>query len=175
MQDLEFIILNFIQENFRSHFGDTLMPLLTYLGDGGIIWVIIGFIFITIKKYRTIGIAMFISLFLSFLLGNIVLKPLIHRIRPCDVNTYINLLIPRPEDFSFPSGHTMSSFAAAMAIFLYNKKIGVFALILALVISYSRLYLYVHYPSDIIGGLIIGVSIAFFTVKIIINKIVVTK
>jgi undecaprenyl-diphosphatase len=93
------------------------------------------------------------------------------RIRPCDINTAISLLISRPLDYSFPSGHTMSSFAAAMVLFLTNKKIGIPALILAAFISLSRLYLYVHFPTDVLAGAVLGILFAHLSIKIIDNKI----
>ena len=110
---------------------------------------------------------MAISLILCLLIGNLTLKPLVARIRPCDVNTQVHLLIPRPHDFSFPSGHTMSSFASATVILHEHKKIsGILSMVIAFFISFSRLYLYVHYPSDVLAGALIGLAIAVFSVRI---------
>ena len=95
------------------------------------------------------------------LTGNMILKPLVARMRPFTVNTAIELLIPPPTDFSFPSGHTYASFASATAICRNNRKIGVPALILASLIAFSRLYLYVHYPSDVLGGAVVGLAAAW--------------
>lgn len=148
------------------------MPIITKLGSGGAVWIAIALIFIIFKKYRIDGITILFALLMCVLVGNVTLKPLIARVRPCDVNTAISLLIPRPTDFSFPSGHTMSSFAAATVIFCKNKRMGIIAGILAAVITFSRLYLYVHYPSDILGGIIIGIALGILAVFVrnIINK-----
>jgi len=155
-------VLDFIQNNLRSDFLDIIMPIITYLGSGGIIWILAALIFISLKKYRLMGISMIVALILSLLIGNVILKPLIARIRPFEVNTAIELLIGPPTDYSFPSGHTLSSFAVAIAVFCLNKRFGVIALVFASIIAFSRLYLYVHYPSDVFGGFVIGVSIGFF-------------
>jgi len=156
-------VLDFIQNNLRSDFLDTILPIITYLGSGGAIWILAALIFIAIKKYRLIGISMIIALILSVLIGNVILKPLIARIRPFEVNTAIELLIGPPTDYSFPSGHTLSSFAVAIAVFCTNKHFGSIALVLASAIAFSRLYLYVHYPSDVFGGLIIGILVGLLT------------
>jgi undecaprenyl-diphosphatase len=90
-----------------------------------------------------------------------ILKPLVARIRPCDVNTAVQLLIARPTDYSFPSGHTAASFAATFALYFSRKKLWIPAIGLAVLISFSRLYLYVHYPTDILAGVMIGIIMGF--------------
>ena len=98
------------------------------------------------------------ALILDMILCNGILKHVFARVRPCDVNTTIQLLVPRPSDYSFPSGHTAASFAAVAALFFAGqKKLWKPALVLAVLIAFSRLYLYVHYPTDILGGIIVGV------------------
>ena len=146
------------------------MPVITSVGNGGIIWILIALIFIAVKKYRIAGISMLAALLINLLISNVILKQLIARVRPCDINTAVELLIPRPTDYSFPSGHTSSSFAAAIIIFCRNKRIGIFALVLASVLAFSRLYLYVHYPSDVIAGIIIGITAGLVT-RILVIKI----
>lgn len=158
-------ILDFIQTYMRTGVLDSILPYLTKLGDGGIFWIIIAIVFLISKKYRLNGIKLGISLLLCLIIGNITLKPLIARIRPFDLNKGIELLISRPTDFSFPSGHTMSSFAAAIIIYNANKKMGIASLILATLIAFSRLYLYVHFPSDILAGMVIGTAISFTVIK----------
>lgn len=160
-------ILDFIQTYMRNDLLDFILPYLTKLGNGGILWIIVAIAFLISKKYRINGIKLAISLLLCLLIGNITLKPLIARIRPFDINTGIELLISRPTDFSFPSGHTMSSFAAAVIIYNANKKMGVASLILAALIAFSRLYLYVHFPSDILAGMVIGTAISFTVIKFV--------
>ena len=91
--------------------------------------------------------------------GDCILKPLFARPRPCDVNTAITILVKRPHGHSFPSGHTASAFAAAFALWLQNRKLGVPALVLAAFIAFTRLYLYVHFPTDVLGGLVLGLAL----------------
>ena len=100
---------------------------------------------------------MLFALFLSFIVVNLSLKPLVARVRPYEVNTAIQILTAPFRDFSFPSGHSSFSFAGATAIFFYNKRLSIYAFILATAIAFSRLYLYVHYPSDVLAGILIGV------------------
>ena len=166
IQDIDNAVLEFIRIHMSSGILNQTMPFITRLGSGGLIWIGVALVFLASKKYRTDGLLLISTLLLCGLIGNITLKPIIARTRPCDVNTAIQLLIPRPTDFSFPSGHSMSSFAAATVIFNANRCMGIAAFILATLIAFSRLYLYVHYPSDIIGGILIGISISVATVYI---------
>jgi len=159
IQNFDNALLDFIQTNMRIGFLDIVMPYITSLGNGGFVWIVIGLVLVCLKKYRMIGFAVLFALVLCLLIGNLGLKPLIARLRPSDIYPDIALLIPRPHDYSFPSGHTMSSFAVATVLFLSFKRIGIFALLLAALIAFSRLYLYVHYPTDILGGIVIGVGI----------------
>lgn len=162
INQIDLLILNRIYEFLQCELLDRLMPIISWLGNNGAIWVLITVILLLIPKYRPAGFAMGISLLLCLLVGNITLKPLIARMRPFTVNTDFVLLIPKPMDFGFPSGHTMSSFAGAFVIFLYHKKWGIAALLLAALIALSRLYLYVHYPTDILAGILFGVALAFW-------------
>ena len=140
------------------------MPFISKLGDNGAIWIIIALVFVAVRKFRHAGIMMLVALLIGLLVGNVFLKPLIARLRPCDLNKSIVLLVPRPKDYSFPSGHTLSSFAAATVIFLNKRRIGLVALALALIIAFSRLYLYVHFLSDILGGIAVGMAVGILTV-----------
>lgn len=162
-------ILDFIQDNIRSEFLDILMPIISRLGNSGIIWILTALILISTKKYRIDGITMIAALLMNLLISNIILKPLIMRVRPCDINTAVELLISRPTDYSFPSGHTSSSFAAATVIFFGNRCIGTLAAIFASAMAFSRLYLYVHYPSDILGGVVIGVTLGILARMIVLK------
>lgn len=159
-------ILDWIASHLYCGFLDVVMPIITMFGDAGIFWIACAVILICTKKYRKIGIAMGVSLALGLLFCNIMLKPLVARIRPYDFQLEhfgreITLLISAPKDFSFPSGHTIASFEAATVLMLKNKKMGIPALILACLISFSRMYLYVHYPTDVIASIILGTLFGF--------------
>ncbi|MBQ4340285.1 MAG: phosphatase PAP2 family protein [Firmicutes bacterium] len=167
IQKVDFMILDFIQENLRTDFLDSAVPYITSLGDKGWFWICAACALIIIPKTRKIGIAAGIALIFSLLITNMTLKPLVERIRPYDINTAVELLIRPPSDYSFPSGHTSASFAAASAIFFMDKKIGIPALILAAVIGLTRLYLYVHFPTDVLGGAAVGIFAGYIAVKIV--------
>lgn len=166
INDIDNNILEFIRLNMNNRFLDIIMPFISALGNAGFIWIVITIAFLALKKFRRCGTMLLISLVMCLLIGNLTLKPYIARLRPSDINTAINLLIERPTDFSFPSGHTMSSFAAATVIYNTNKKLGFTAFLLATLIAFSRLYLYVHYPSDVAAAIILGVLISLCTMKI---------
>ena len=155
--NIDFLILDFIQSHFRNRFLDTVMPLITKLGNGGALWIACCVVLLLRPKTRRAGAAMVAGLVLESVCCNLVLKPLVARVRPCDVNTAVQLLIPRPTDFSFPSGHTGASFAATSALYFSKNKLWVPALLFSLLIAFSRLYLYVHYPSDVLAGVLLGI------------------
>lgn len=159
---MELKILHIIQ-NLHTDFLDRIMIFFTNLGDAGFIWIIIALILLINKKHRKCGIMLVISLILSLIIGNIFLKNIIARQRPCWIDDTVNLLVNNPSDFSFPSGHTLSSFACAVSIYLYNKKNGKYAVALATIIAFSRLYLFVHFPTDVFAGIIFGIIIAFLS------------
>ena len=170
IQNFDFMILDFIQSNIKNVFFDKIMPFITYLGSGGVIWIVIALILLFLKNYRLCGIEMITGLLTGLLIGNIILKNLIMRNRPCWINENIDMLISIPKDYSFPSGHTMSGFCCAVILLCFDKRIGIPAIALASIIAFSRLYLYVHFPTDILAGGIIGCIIAFLVIFIF-NKI----
>jgi undecaprenyl-diphosphatase len=171
IQKIDNSILQFIQTNMRSSIMDKVMPLITNLGKGLTIWTIIGLILVINKRYRKYGFMIIFSLILCFIVGNLSLKPLVARIRPFNAMPLLGaLLISPPTDFSFPSGHAMSSFASGTIIFYMNKRFGILALVLSCLIGFSRLYLYVHYPSDVFCGMVIGILLGITSI-IIFNKI----
>ena len=158
-------ILDWIQANLQSGFMDMFMPFITIFGDAGIFWMVWAGVLLIFRKTRKIGIGMFIAMILGLLVCNITLKPLVARIRPYDLQLEefgitINLLSGAMHDFSFPSGHTIASFEAAVVLLKNSKKMGIPAMILAVLISFSRLYLYVHYPTDVIASIILGTIFA---------------
>lgn len=155
MNMAEIGILQGIQDLLHCSFLDTIMPPLTALGDKGIIWIILAAFLLIFKKTRKFGLAVAIALILDLVVCNITLKPIFARIRPYDM-TEVKLLIAAPHDFSFPSGHTAASFTAVFALVFSRSKIYIPSLILAVIIAFSRLYLFVHYPTDVLGGVVIG-------------------
>lgn len=154
-------ILIWIQNNLRMERLTPIFIFITNLGNKGAIWILISVSLLFSKKTRNIGILSLLALFLSVIMDNVILKNVIARSRPFDVVEGLTCLIKKPTDYSFPSGHTGSSFAAAVVLFLnFPKKYSFSALILAFLIGFSRLYVGVHYLSDVIGGAVIGTMIA---------------
>jgi len=164
------VILDWFQA-IQSPMLTPLMKLVTTLGEGGAIWIAVGIILLIRKPTRKAGAVVLLALIFCLVTGNILLKNIIARPRPCWRNPEVPMLIAIPKDYSFPSGHTMSSFAAATGVFFWDKKWGIAALVLAVLTSLSRLYFYVHYPTDILAGMIIGILLAFIS-KEIVNRMV---
>lgn len=140
---------------------DIIFTNITALGDKGILWILIGVILLCTKKYRKEGLLLLLSLLASFLIGNIALKNIFQRERPCWIYPEVELLIENPRDFSFPSAHSMVGFAGAAALWLTNRKFGIAAYITAALIAFSRLYLFVHWPSDVLAGSVMGIFTAY--------------
>ena len=157
-------ILDWIQANLKSGFMDTFMPFITKFGDHGLFWMIVAAVLVIFPKTRKTGLGMAIAMMIGLLVCNVTLKPLVGRIRPYDLQAEfgvtIQLLGERMHDFSFPSGHTIASFEAAVVMLKNSKKLGIPAMILAVLITFSRLYLYVHYPTDVIASIILGTLFA---------------
>ena len=165
-ENFDLPILEWIAANLRCAFLDTVMPVITLLGDGGIFWILIAVALLFFPKYRKVGLGMGAALILGLLVCNVTMKPLFARIRPYDYQLEhygktIELLISAQHDFSFPSGHTLASFEAATVLAINNKKMGIPALILACLIAFSRLYLYVHYPTDVLFSVVMGIGFGF--------------
>ena len=153
-------IILWIQENLRIGFLNPVMQGITHLGDGGIFWIILSVLLLLFKKTRKVGLCCALALIFDLLVVNIAIKPLVARIRPYVVLNDITILTHQPGDHSFPSGHSAGSFACAWAFFrAYKKKWGVPALVLAGLVSLSRLYVGVHYPTDVLGGVVIGIIV----------------
>ena len=110
-----------------------------------------------IPKTRKSGVYMAVALIADLIICNVILKPIVARIRPYSINQTVQLLVTPLKDYSFPSGHTAASFASVSALyFAGRKRMAAGALIVSVLIAFSRMYLYVHYPTDVLGGLIIG-------------------
>lgn len=153
--EVKFLFL--LQEYIRTPILTYIMKFFTILGNAGMLSIAACVIFLAIKRFRPVGIMASISLVLNLFMVNLLLKPLIARTRPYDAFPALTILISPPSDYSFPSGHSSASFAVASVIFIFlPKKYGITALILASLTAFSRLYLGVHYPSDVAAGIIIG-------------------
>ncbi len=167
-------ILEWIARNLHSPLLDSLMTAITHLGDKGAVWLLWAAVLLAFPKYRKAGVTMVLALLVGLVVCNLTLKPLVARIRPFDYQLAhfgkeISLLIPAPTDYSFPSGHTNASFAAATALLLHNRKMGIPAMILAVLIAFSRLYLYVHYPTDVLAAVVLGAGAALAATDLV-NK-----
>ena len=146
-------------QKLHTPFLDEVMKGITFLGESGWFWILVAVLLFCQKRTRKIGLAVALSLAVGLLLGNIILKPLIARQRPCWLDGSIPLLIASPRDFSFPSGHTLASFEGAVSIFLYRRDWGLWALALAVLIAFSRLYLFVHFPTDVLAGAVLAIAL----------------
>ena len=158
-------VLDWIADKLWCPVLDAIMPWITLLGDGGIFWIAIAVILICIPKYRKAGLSMGIALLMGLLLCNLTLKPLVARIRPYtfvleNYGKNIALLVSTPSDYSFPSGHTIASFEAAIALLIHDRRLGIPATVLACLVAFSRLYLYLHYPTDVISSVLLGSALA---------------
>lgn len=156
LQTLDFQILDGIQAALKGPFMDTMMPLVTKLCDGGIFFIILAVVLLIFPKTRRIGMAAAFALILNHVATNMVIKNIVCRPRPCHLRE-VALLIEMPHGYSFPSGHTSTSFAVSTAVFRFNRRWGTALFVLSALIGFSRLYLYVHFPSDVLGGVLVGV------------------
>jgi len=160
-------ILLWIQEYIRNDFLTPIFKFITHLGDEGYVWIAIAIILLFIKNYRKVGLMVGGSLLGSLVFNNMIIKNIVARPRPYRMIETLSILIPEPGEYSFPSGHTSSSFAAGVVLYLMlPKKYGVPAMVLAFLIGISRLYVGVHYPTDVLGGMVMGTLLAVATVKI---------
>lgn len=151
-------VLDWIAQHLHTVALDYIMPWLSRLTDRGEVWILLGILLLAFyRKDRGVGVQVLLALLLSLLLCNLVLKNAVGRIRPFELKETAALLIPAPLDPSFPSGHSSASFAAATVLLLNRWEGRWAALVLAALIAFSRLYLYVHYPTDVVGGILVGV------------------
>ena len=164
IQAFDEAFIRFVYENIQGGFLDGVVPLVTKLGDGGMIWIAITLILIIacIKnaRLRRVALSCALALVLSGLFCNLILKPMVMRTRPYDL-IEIELLVERLSDYSFPSGHTSAAFAFASALWFNNKKFGWLAIAAAAVMALTRLYLCVHFPTDVLAGVVLGFVCGF--------------
>lgn len=159
-------ILLWIQEYIRNDFLTPIFKFITSLGDEGYVWIAIAIVLLFVKNYRKVGLMVGASLLGSLVFNNMLIKNIVARPRPYRMIETLTILIPEPGEYSFPSGHTSSSFAAGVVLYLMlPKKYGIPAMVLAFFIGISRLYVGVHYPTDVLGGMVMGTLIATAVVK----------
>lgn len=167
MSDWEGNILLWIQENLRSEVITPVFQVITTLGNYGMIWIFLVFVFLCVKETRKVGLLSGISLAVTFLINNLIAKNFFHRTRPYEVYELLQPLIEKPLDYSFPSGHTAAAFGTAVVLFLLLRDWrGISAMILAVFMGFSRLYVGVHYPTDVLGGALLGTGVALLVIKI---------
>ena len=142
---------------------DKVMVFVSALGNAGIFWIAVGLLLLITKRYRRGGAQMLVAMAVTFVIGNLILKNLVARERPCWIDREVLLLMASPSDYSFPSGHSMNGFAGSVSLLCIDRRIGIPAVILAAVIAFSRLYLFMHFPTDVFAGIVIGLVIALIT------------
>lgn len=165
LQNIDVTLLKFIQDNLQNPILDKIMPLVTYLGDGGVVWIVISIILLINKKCRAIGLMCVLALVLNTIVGEGILKNLFQRPRPFVDMPTINLLISKPTSYSFPSGHTSTAFAAIGILASQFKRYKMLLITIAVLMAFSRLYLFVHYPFDIVVGIVQGLICAKIVLK----------
>ena len=153
--DWEMDLLHWFQ-SIRNPFLDFIVPKISFLANGGWFWGLLVLLLIALPVKRKLGLQAACALLVSAIICNLFLKLTIMRCRPCWLDSGIELLVKIPRDFSFPSGHSNASFSVSTAIFTKNRKLGIPLMILAAGIAISRLYLFVHWPTDVLAGVFIG-------------------
>lgn len=152
---MELTVLNWIQ-TLRTDWLDGAMVAVSAICNHGEVWIVLAAVLLLFRKTRRVGLTVALALLLDVIVCNGVLKPLVGRVRPCTVNPAVEMLVACPTDASFPSGHTASSFAAVGALWAAGSRLWLPGLVLAVLIAVSRLYLYVHWPTDVLSGALLG-------------------
>lgn len=175
LMELDGNILLWIQDNLRNDIMTPVMKFLSRIADNGLIWIVIAVLLLIFSSTRKVGFTVGISLLSNLLVMNLILKNLVARVRPYEAIEGLTRLVPAERSFSFPSGHAGHAFAAAVVLYcMLPKKYGIPALVLAGLISISRMYVGVHYPTDVLAGAVIGTGIALLCV-VFVKKISVAR
>ena len=157
IRQLDYDILVQISDHLRGGVSDTVWTVISSLGNGGALWIVLAVILLFFRKTRRAGAAMLGALLIGLLVGNVLIKPLVMRPRPFVSHPDLSALFIPGDQWSFPSGHTLSSFAAATALCFFHHKSGLLACAAAVLIGFSRLYACVHYPTDVLAGMLLGI------------------
>lgn len=168
---MDFSILYAIQGLRSAWLDNVILAITKVMGSYGQIWLVVALVLLLFRQTRKTGVCVIVSYALIFIVGQFVLKDLIARPRPCHIDETVELLIKRPSSYSCPSTHSGWAFAAAFSIFLSHRKnckaAGIVAIAAAAVIGFSRLYLFVHFPTDVLFGAVLGVLAAFASVALV--------
>lgn len=164
---IEFVFLDYLQ-TLHTPLLDELMLFITTMAGRGELALVLGAALLCFKRSRKVGLAIIAAMVIGYLLGSVILKPSIARVRPCNVNLAVEMLVERPHSFSFPSGHTTLAFSAIMALYFAQcRKVFWAAACVGAVVAFSRMYLYVHFPTDILAGLAVGTLSAYIAWEIV--------
>lgn len=169
INDFDFAILDALQ-GIHNTFLNYFFAVFTYLGEAGILWIVLTFALLFYKNTSRLGLITMTGLLSEGLFNELIIKNIVRRPRPFKIHPYVDTFVVRPNSYSFPSGHTCLAFAAATMLFLYNKKWGIAAYITAVLIAFSRNYFYIHYPTDVIAGMLEGILIGVVN-TFVMNKI----
>lgn len=164
--NFDFAVLDWMQSVLRCTFLDYLMAAFSYAAEAGAVWIVLGLVLLFFKKTRAAAMMLLIALLLGWVLGDLIIKPLVQRSRPFVVNPDVVPFIKKPSSFSFPSGHSCTSAVAATVLLVKHRKIGLAVLPFSLLVMLSRLYNYVHFPTDVLGGALLGVLSALFVMLV---------
>ena len=166
MTQIEANILYWIQENLRTPFLNGFASVLGLVGELGILWIALTLILMAKKNTRKLGIFCGISVLLTFITVTLIIKPIVNRPRPYAVFDYLTTVGIVPHDSSFPSGHASNAFACAWVLFRKDRgRLGIPALIAAILISLSRVFCGIHYPSDVLCGALIGIFMSEVSIR----------
>lgn len=172
--ELDFKILDFVHANFVCPFFDFIMPIITAFGEYGLFFIAAAAVMLIFKRTRKTGAMMGLALIFGLLICNLGLKPAVARIRPYDLRPIdFEMLVAKATDYSFPSGHTITAVECATVLMLRDKRFGIPATVLAVLIAFSRVYLYIHYPSDVVTSVFLGIGIgivAYFIVNAVVKN-----
>ncbi len=166
IESFDYGILNIFQQ-LHNELLTPVFRFFTVIGEGGAVWIAVGILLLCFQSTRKCGVTLLLSLLLCLIFGNGLLKNLVARPRPCWRHQEVELLIGMPKDYSFPSGHTFASFAGAVSMTHWNRKYGWVVFPVAVMIACSRLYFYVHYPTDILAGALFGTFLAAVSIRLV--------